>query len=268
MGLNVADGQSWQIATSPRRAGTYGATMSPQGRWMAIVTTGENVNGSLNLYDLDTRTAYPVSRGYADAQTPVFSKDGKTLFFTASTNAGSVYGGLDMTTQDRPYRAAVYAAVLEADGKSPLAPILADEEAPDKDKKAEGDEAKDGEETDKKADEDKKGVKVEPKGIARRIVALPMAEASYGSLATAKDGALFAVERPQPGEATGPGTGGERFSLIRFDFKERKAETVAPGITYVATDKDGDKLLLGNAGGQLMTSPAAKETRMPPAATG
>ena len=255
MGLNVADGQSWQIATSPRRAGTFGATMSPQGRWMAFVTTGANVNGSLNLYDLDTRTAYPVSRGYADAQNPVFSKDGKTLFFTASTNAGSVYGGLDMTTQDRPYRAAVYAAVLEADGKNPLAPFLADEEEAKKDEKPEDEDKKEGEDAEAKDE----GVKVAPDGINRRIVALPMAEAAYSGLATAKDGALFAIERPQPGSANGPGTGAERFRLVRFDFGERDASTVAPGITFVAPDKDGDKLLLGNAGGQLLTSPAGEK---------
>jgi len=258
MGLDVASGASWEIATSERRNGTFSATMSPKGRWMAYSTVGANVNSALSLYDLDTKTAYPVSRGYADAQSPVFSKDGKLLFFTASTNAGSVYGGLDMTTQDRPYRAAVYAAVLEADGKSPLAPILADEEDKSKDKdKAEGDgdEKKDGEKADKKEE----GVKVAPQGISRRIVALPMAEAAYFGLATAKDGALFAIESPQPGSATGPGTGGERFSLVRFDFKDREAKPVAPGITFVTTDKDGDKLLLGNAQGMLLTSPAAKK---------
>lgn len=258
MGMDVESGESWQISDTPRRAGTFGATMSPQGRWMAFVTTGVNVNGQLHLYDLDTKTAYPVSRGYADVQSPVFSKDGKLLFFTASTNAGSVYGGLDMTTQDRPYRAAVYAAVLEADGESPLAPILADEKDPNEGKdKSEGDgeDKKDGEDAEKKDE----GVKVAPEGLNRRIVALPMAEAAYNGLATAKDGALFAVERPQPGSANGPGTGGERFRLVRFDFKERKVDTVAPGITFVATDKDGDKLLLGNAQGQLVTSPAAKK---------
>lgn len=255
MGLDVGTGQSWQITKAPRRSGSFGAAMSPKGRWMAYVTTGVNYNGALSLYDLDTRTAYPVSRGYADVGSPVFSKDGKLLFFTASTNAGSVYGGLDMTTQDRPYRAAVYAAVLEADGESPLAPVLADEESPDE-SKSEGDEAedKDGDAAEKKDE----GVKVAPQGIARRIVALPMAEAAYSSLATAKDGALFAIERPQPGSAVGPGTGGKRFRLVRFDFEEREAETVAPGITFVATDKDGDKLLLSNANGQLLTSPAAK----------
>ncbi len=253
MGLDVASGESWQIIEAPRRSGNFGAAMSPTGRWIAFTTSGVNYNGALSLYDLDTRTAYPVSRGFADAQNPVFSKDGKLLFFTASTNAGAVYGGLDMTTQDRPYRAAVYAAVLEADGESPLAPILANEEAPEKDK-PEGDAEGEGDEAGK-TDE---GVTVAPRGIERRIVALPMAEAAYGSLATAKDGALFAIERPQPGSATGPGTGAERSRLVRFDFEEREVATVAPAITFVTTDKDGDTLLLGNAQGALLTSPAGK----------
>ncbi|MEM7702655.1 MAG: PDZ domain-containing protein [Pseudomonadota bacterium] len=253
MGMDVATGRSWEIATSPRRNGGFDAVMSPQGRWMAFTTRGQNVNAMLSLYDLDTRKAYTVTRGYADVGSPVFSKDGKLLFFTASTNAGSVYGGLDMTTQDRPYRAAVYAAVLEADGESPLAPVLANEEDPSEDDAEKG---KDGEE---KAEKEDEGVKVAPQGINRRIVALPMAEAGYVGLATAKDGALFAVESPQPGSANGPGTGAERFKLLRFDFKDREATPVAPGITFVTTDKDGDKLLLGNAQGMLLTSPAGKK---------
>ncbi|MEM9085166.1 MAG: PDZ domain-containing protein [Pseudomonadota bacterium] len=254
--IDVASGASWQIATSPRRNGDFDAVLSPKGRWMAFTTRGGNNNGALNLYDLDTRQTYSVSRGYANVGSPVFSKDGKLLFFTASTNAGSVYGGLDMTTQDRPYRAAIYAAVLEADGESPLAPILADEEAPD--------ESESDDKDDENGDDDAKGVAVDPNGIERRIVALPMAEAPYSSLATAKDGALFVVEEVQPGAATGPGSGGERSRLLRFDFEERKADQVGDGISFVSTDADGDKLLLVTHDRNLLTADAAKKLEPKP----
>ncbi|MEL7318455.1 MAG: PDZ domain-containing protein [Pseudomonadota bacterium] len=260
MGMDVATGRSFEIANSARRNGNFDAVMSPQGRWMAFTTRGENVNAMLSLYDLDTRKAYTVTRGYANVGSPMFSKDGKLLFFTASTNAGSVYGGLDMTTQDRPYRAAVYAAVLEADGESPLAPILANEEDPSKDKP--NDDAEEGKEGE--AEKKPEGVNVAPQGISRRIVALPMAESAYGALATAKDGALYAVEQPQPGAANGPGAGFERSQLVRFDFKEREAKSVGRGIAYVATDKDGDKLLIANTKGMLLTSPAGAKLDLKP----
>jgi len=260
-GLDVATGESWEIATSPRRNGNFSATISPKGTWMAFTTRGSNSNAVLNLYDLETRRNHRVSEGYADIGSPEFSKDGKLLFFAASTNAGSVYGGLDMTTQDRPYRAGIYAAVLEADGESPLSPVLANEEEPEK----KGDEAAQPEGEDAQSDEtEDEGVKVSPAGLAERIVALPMAEAYYGSIASAKDGALFATELVQAGSATGPGAGQGRARLMRFDFEEREAKQVGSGITGVSTDADGDKLLLFSNDGTLLTADAGKKVEPKP----
>lgn len=253
--LDVATGTQWQIAESPRRNGNFGATASPTGNWVAFTTRGANENAALNLYDLASRRTYPVTSGFADIGSPQFSKDGKLLFFTASTNAGSVYSGLDMTTQDRPYRAGIYAAVLEAAGESPLAPILANEET----KKPEPE--KDGK--DKTADK-KSFPKVDPIGLERRIVALPVAEAAYASLATAKDGALFFVEQVQPGVATGPGSGQERATLMRFDFEERKAAQVGDGVIAVTTDAKGEKLLLVKHDNTLLTTDAGKKLEPKP----
>lgn len=262
--LDVASGTGWQIAQSPRRNGNFEATISPTGRWVAYTIRGANENAALSLYDLANRRNHAVTSGFADIGSPQFSKDGKLLFFTASTNAGSVYSGLDMTTQDRPYRAALYAAVLEADGKSPLAPILANEE-PDK-----VDEAKD---KDAKNGKDKKGASasakepapaVDPAGLERRIIALPVAEAAYASLATAKDGALFYIERVQPGVANGPGSEQERARLMRFDFEERKAEQVSEGVVAVSTDAKGEKLLLMKADDSLVTADAGKKLEPKP----
>ena len=264
-GLDVATGTSWEIAKSPRRNGDFEATISPKGRWLAFTTRGANENAVLNLYDLSTRRNYPVTSGYADIGSPQFSKDGKLLFFAASTNAGSFYSGLDMTTQDRPYRAGLYAAVLEADGKSPLAPILANEEPAKEDEApAKGGKDKKAKSSDEKPD----GVTIAPTGLDRRIVALPVAEASYTSLATAKDGALFYVERAQPGVATGPGSGDERARLMRFDFEERKADEVGQGIVRVTTDAKGDKLLLVKHDDSLMTADAGKKLEPEPVSLG
>ncbi|MEP5937078.1 MAG: PDZ domain-containing protein [Erythrobacter sp.] len=253
-GLNVAAGTSWQIATSESRNGNFDAAMSPKGRWISFTTRGANANAELHLYDLTTRRQYPVTGNFADIGSPVFSKDGKLLFFTASTNAGTVFAGLDMTTQDRPYRAGIYAAVLEADGKSPLAPVLANEEAD-----TSGDD-EDGEDSDEKGSADKdSGVAVSPANIANRIVALPVPEAFYTDIATAKDGALFYVERVQAGVSTGPGSGVENSRLMRFDFEEREASSVGAGYTGVSTDSEGAKLLLAKPNGSLATADAGEK---------
>ena len=277
--LDVASGTSWQIAQSQRRNGNFGATMAPKGGWVAYTTRGANENAALHLYDLAARRDFPVTGSFADIGAPQFSKDGKLLFFTASTNAGSVYSGLDMTTQDRPYRAGLYAAVLEADGASPLAPILADEEPEAGDAKTRDAKTRDAKTRDaggsknnrvggakdaKAATTTDTAPKIDPVQLDRRIVALPVAEASYASLATAKDGALFYIERVQPGIATGPGSGQERAALMRFDFEERKAEQVGAGVIAVTTDAKGEKLLLMKHDDTLVTADAGKKLEPEP----
>lgn len=251
MGMDVASGTSWQIASSPRRNGDFDASMSSEGPWLAYTIRGANVNGQLRLYNLDTRQSFDVTDGLADVGSPVFSKDGKLLFFAASTNAGSVYGGLDMTTQDRPYRAGLYAVVLEADGESPLAPILANEE---------GDEEASDDDKDEKDGEDKaSGVKVDPTNLIRRTISLPVPEAAYTSLATTKDGSLFFVSLQQAGVSTGPGSGQSNAQLMRFDFEEREASPVGSGFTAVETNAAGDKLLLVKSDGSLQTADAGEK---------
>ncbi|MFX7832928.1 hypothetical protein ABTK53_19465, partial [Acinetobacter baumannii] len=83
----------------------------------------------IRFHDLTTGKNHPVTDGLAHAGNPAFSPQGDVLFFSASINAGPSLVGLDLSSQERPFRAGLYALVLAADGKSPLAPRPGDEEA-------------------------------------------------------------------------------------------------------------------------------------------
>jgi tricorn protease len=112
----------------------------------------------------------------SDAQSPVFDKNGKYLYFTASTNAGPALEE-DIQRGSRQVTASVYLAVLSKSEASPLAPESDDEKKPDEAKK---DEAKkdDGKKDDKDKSPEKVDAKVEVKvefdKIGQRILALPM----------------------------------------------------------------------------------------------
>ncbi|MFX7052586.1 hypothetical protein ABTH91_21365, partial [Acinetobacter baumannii] len=80
------------------------------------------------------------------------------------------------SSQERPFRAGLYALVLAADGKSPLAPRPGDEEA-----RTPG-QAEDGKDERKAGDakpEPVKPVKIDFDGLADRVVALPVGERNY-----------------------------------------------------------------------------------------
>lgn len=256
-------GQLVKVATDVRR-GSIDIAFSPDSRWLAFTSSGDNYFGRIWLHEIATGKSHAVTDGLAHAGTPTFSVKGDYLYFTASINTGPSAVGLDLSTQERPRRAGLYALVLAADGKSPLAPKAGDEDGKKDDKK---DEAKtEDKKADAKKDETKKDdkkidkkpepvkpIKVDLDGLADRVVALPVAERNYDSLAVASDGALFYLQRPQPGASNEAPTAERRATaeLWRFDFEERKPKLLRTGIADYSLSEDHKKLLLTVAAGKL-----------------
>ncbi|MFH2051049.1 MAG: PDZ domain-containing protein [bacterium] len=238
-----------RIATGSRRE-EIDTALSPDGRWLAFTQERPNFQRDLMLHEFATGKTVQITDGAADVAAPAFSLDGKYLYFAASTNSGPLQVGLNMTSQERPYRAGLYAAILAADGDSPLLPKSGDEnvkdgdspEGKDKDKKG-GDDEDDADKSDE--------TRIDLEGIASRIVALPVAERNYRNLAAGKDGALYYVQAVQPGASNEPP--GERASsenaLVRFDFEDKEAESLMTGVNGFSISADGKHLLIGKGRG-------------------
>ncbi len=263
----LASGASTLIDRSLDRGG-FEVSFSADSRWLAYTLQGQNHFTRIRLHDLVTGRNADVTDGRADADSPVFAPGGY-LYFTASINSGPSQIFLDLSSQERSIRRGLYVAVLAADGRSPLLPRTGDEDAKaDADDKGsckapagKGDqtdaaakkEDKSDAKADAKSDKGPKPVRVELAGLESRIVGFPVAERRYESLAVACDGALFYVERRQPGVTAEPpdaepGNDGE---LYRFDFTERKAKSLKQGIQDISMSTDGKKLLLVYAKGKM-----------------
>jgi tricorn protease len=229
---NLETGRSERIATEVRRAG-YDIAVSPDGRWLAYTLEQANFLRDLVLRNLEDGTEITVSDGMADIGSPVFSRDGAYLYFAASTNVGPQQVGLNMQTRERPARYGIYAAVLAADGRSPLLPETGDET---------GESASDDESG---SDADAAAVtRVDAAGLRERIVALPVAERNYGNLGVDSDGGLLFIDYAQPGaENTPPGVStNTQNRLMRFDFEEKEAGELASGINQFILSQDGGTL--------------------------
>lgn len=246
-------GQLLKVDTSLRRGGGFGVvavSFSADSRWLAYTSTLANFFDQIRIHDLTTGKNHAVTDGLAHAGNPAFSPNGDVLFFSASINAGPSLVGLDLSSQERPFRAGLYALLLAADGKSPLAPRTGDEEAK-KDGKA--DDKKDEHKGGDAKPEPAKPVKIDFEGLADRVVALPAGERNYDNLAVGADGALFYLQRPQPGAAH---DGAEPESapaaeLWRFDFEERKPKMLKGDVTDYSLSGDRKKLLITGPGGKL-----------------
>ena len=85
---------------------------------------------------VDSGQSTQVTSEMGDSRHPAFDRDGKYLYFIASTNAGATSDGLDMTSDLYQVTSNIYAVTLAADTASPIAPEMDDEKTP-ADEKAE-----------------------------------------------------------------------------------------------------------------------------------
>lgn len=252
--IDASSGEISKIGEDVRREfgqGTRTVAASPDGKWLALMMDQANFLRDLFFYNIETKELTQVTNGMADLGSPAFSRDGKLLYFTGSTNSGPTHVGLDMSSQERPYRSAIYAAVLEADGKSPLLPKTGDEESKSEDEN--GSDEADSEEED--------GVTVALSGLGNRLVALPVAEAAYGDLAVGKDGALYYIKYVQPGvETSPPGTPFQADAeLLRFDLDEKEEATVTKGVTGFQISNDGSHMMALRPGGNISVGKVGKK---------
>src|SRR5262249_9093182 len=150
----------------------------------------------LLVYALETGKAAPVTDGMSDALFPDFDKNGKYLYFTASTDTALSAAGGNLSGLYRPVTRTGYVVVLRKGLPSPLAP----------EKGEEGEDAK-KDDVDKDKEKEKEKEKEKPKEpvtvtidferINQRILALPLPARNYVGLNAGKDGELFVAEGPQ-----------------------------------------------------------------------
>ncbi len=246
------------IATSKRRQ-QFQVSFSADSRYLAYTLTEANYFSQVYLYDFNAAKSTRVTDGLSHAADPAFG-DGY-LYFTASVNTGPSQVGLDLSTQERPLRQGIYAAVLTTSGKSPLWQESGDEPVAD----AKDDAAKDSDKEEK--DDSKTAVKkvqIELNGLSNRIIPLPLPEKNYGQLKVAADGALWFLERPQPGASNdGPAADDTNSAkLQRFDFKERKAAEIKDGLADYQFSADGKQLLTIVAPADLAQGAAEAKTEL------
>ena len=211
---------------------------SPDSKWIAYTPSLSSRFRVMALFSLDSGQETRITDGMSDAHTPAFSRDGKYLYFIASTDAGLTKGGLDLSSTDRNISWNVYVTVLRDDEPSPFAPE-SDEEVVT----VEGED----EESEKKAEP----FRIDLDGINQRMLAMPVGSGNFSSLQTADGGKLLFREGS---------------TLRSYDMKKRSAEEFMSGVRSYAISADGKKLLYraGQNWGIVPTSgkPGASDGRL------
>ncbi len=268
-----------QIDSTARRR-SFQVDFSPDGQWLAYSVVGENYFTQVRLHSFATAKSVDLTDAFVQTDAPVFGSN-ELLYFTASIDAGPTRVTLDMSTQERPLRTAIYAAVLSADGHSPLPPKSGDEDSKsgkdagkDKEKdKDDADKADKAAKSSKKAGADDKSEKseksekpvkptrVDMAGLTQRFVPIPVAERNYDRVVVGSDGALFYIAHRQAGSVTEPpGPDGDADAdLYRFNFEEREEKLLKSHLIDLSASADRKKLLLTVGEAKLEVADASEK---------
>ena len=250
---------------------------SPDSKWIAYARSMPNHLHAIFLYAVDSGHSTEVTSTMGDARNPAFDRDGKYLYFIASTNEGPTSNFLDMTSDLYQVTSNIYAVTLAADTASPIAPELEDEKAPTVEKTPNVDKSPAGEKADeKKPDNDQKPagkegsadekaaarpvpkpMKVDLDGIEQRIVPLPLPASVYTGLTAGLKGSIYFTERPASGRF---GERGE--TLSRWTTEDRKTEKLAEHVEAFELSANGEKMLLA------LGHPRPEGAEMPPGGGG
>jgi tricorn protease len=219
---------------------------SPDSKWLAYSKRLSNYLGAIHAYSLADDKATQVTDGLSDAKYPAFDKEGKYLYFAASTDSGPSLQP-DVGSAVRPVTRSVYLAVLGKDQPSPFAPESDEEKETDgpKPDAAPGAPAPETPPADvprppaaRPGAPKTPDVKIDFDNIGQRILAMPLPPRRYVALQPGKAGVLFAVEAPLPTPGQPPA-----LAVHRYDLKSRKADVAANGVGFFEVSQNGEKTL-------------------------
>jgi tricorn protease len=193
---------------------------SPDDKWIAYNKILKNHLRAVFVYSLDSGKTTQITDGLSDADYAQWDKNGKYLYFTASTNRNLSTSWLDMSSIDRKVTRSAYVVVLHKEDPSPVAPESDDEKPPDATKK-------DDKDKDKEKDKEPVTVRIDFDNIDQRILALPIAERDYVGLFAGKTGVLYLTEANDVSDAF---RDQPAITVQKFDLKSRKTEKIMEGI--------------------------------------
>ena len=268
--LDIETGKPVHVDTRPYDQGSFHAVWSPDSRWIAYTRQLDSSLRAAFVYGVEDKTVHQVTDGLSDTASVAFDKNGRYLYFFASTDDGPAIVS-SMGAYKVPVTRSAYVVVLKKDRKSPLAPQSDEEKvagdkpaakSPDFDdcrpesegkhggeaaaeKSDKGAEKKDEKETEKKGEKggareakEVPEVKIDFENISQRILALPIPARDYDELLAGKTHTLYLVEGPIVN-----GSGPNSRIVHKFDMCTRKTDKLLDNIGSFVISANGEKAL-------------------------
>jgi tricorn protease len=244
--VNVETGRITEVDQSDRWEFSDYA-WSPDSMWIVYAKSEMLSMNKICLYSLEDKTAHELTDGWYDSSGPIFSSDGRFIFFVSDRDFNPLYG---RTEWNHIYRdmSRIYLITLAKSTESPFKPqsdeveIKAKEEEGDTEEEAQEESTPkdDAEKPDAKKESQKdepEPVKVDLDGIKDRIAVLPVAVSRYYRLGSVEDKVYYLRN----------GSEDDKAQLLLYDLKEQK-ETELGQIRGYEISADRKKMLVASEG--------------------
>ncbi|MDN5201891.1 PDZ domain-containing protein [Fulvivirgaceae bacterium BMA10] len=232
--VTVAGNTVWNVGHGGRFG--YPIAWSPDSKWIAFTQGLENANGAIFLYNVKEKKSHQVTSGFYDDARPVFSTDGKYLFYLTDRNLSANYSALGDGTWIYPNATQIASLSLTKEVPSLLYPKNDEFKKKDKAKK----------------DTSKVSVTIDFNNLESRLVILPPKPGNIRGIIPFK-GKLIYLRSPNTGS-------GERSSsLMLYDLEKREEKSIISDVNRATATADGKSLLVNSKGKYGIIKPAPNQ---------
>ncbi|MCP4311057.1 MAG: peptidase S41 [Bacteroidetes bacterium] len=207
-------------------------------KWVAYTKVTATFFQQVYLYSVEQGKSFAVTDGLSDVVEPVFDREGKYLYFFASTDAGPVINWFDQSGADMEMTRNIYLATLQTETLSPFAKESDEEEVKEEKNGEEKDEDVANSKKKKKKggdeeteEEEEKSLSIDLDGIQNRIIAIPVDAADLSNLFCSKENEILYMKNV-PGKR----------AMYKYSLEDREEEEVAEMDHYMLSS-DGKKML-------------------------
>jgi tricorn protease len=207
---------------------------SPDSRWIAYTKPEVACMSKIYLYSLQDQTEHELTDGWYDSSRPVFSSDGRFIFFISDRDFHPIYS---RTEWNHAYQdmSRIYLITLAKATESPFKPQSDEVEVKAAEEKKPEDQAEKSDAKDQKKESEPEPIKVDLDGIKDRIAVLPIAVSSYRHLGSVKDQVYYIRN----------GSKDDRSQLCLYDLKDQK-ETELGQVDGYEISADQKKMLVAS----------------------
>ncbi len=222
--VNIKTGEITFVDSSPYNE-FRDYSWSPDSLWIAYTKSKKSNLSQIYLYSLKDKKVYEITDRFYLSYNPVFSEDGKYLYFLSNRNFKPTLGNFELNyvykDMTKPYL-----IILSKKTKNPFA--VKDEEENTKEKP---DKKLNGEKKKIKKSKQKNIITIDIEDIKERVVTFPNVSSSeLGSITPIKGGVLYIDFHKR--------------SIVKYIIKNKKPQVFLKGISFFLISANGEKLLI------------------------